>query len=125
METKHRIMITIAFGVLLLTSFYFISYSITKYTGLSISDPKQDNFESCLKEKDIALYINTENIAETLKEVGLGNYLKDFKIMNCLRNNQVCSEKGISFFPTWIIENNKIERDISISELTKFSGCKF
>ena len=124
MEIKHRVMITIGFGVLLLLVFYFISYSITKYTGLSVSDPKADNFESCIKEKDITLYINTENLAETLRKVELMNYLKDIKIMNCLRNNQACAEKGVSFFPTWIIEDNKIEGDILISDLTKFSGCK-
>jgi len=110
--------------VLLIALFYFITGTISKYTGFSVSGSKDDDFRVCLEEKDITLYINSENPAKTLRKIELIDYLRDIKIFNCLRNNQVCLDKGVGAFPTWIINKNKIEKDISISELSGLSGCR-
>ena len=121
---QKRILITLIIGIVLIVSFYFITNAITKYTGFFVADEsKESDFNLCLKEQDITLYINTENIANTLNGIQVFDELKNFKIKNCLRDNKECLEKGVVSFPTWIINNNKIDRDISFEELSEYSGC--
>ncbi len=116
-----RILITIILGAILVLGFYIITNRITKYTGFSISNDEND-FEICLKEQDITLYVNTNNLANSLREIQINN-LDNLKIKNCLSDKSFCEEKGVNSFPTWIINNNKIDRDISFIELEEVSGC--
>ena len=126
MEKKKnitKVLISVSILVVLLIVFYFTTGFISKVTGLSISQDK-DTFEECLKQKDITLFINSENSAESLKEIELFSYLKHIEIMNCLRNKDICLSKGVDFFPSWIINGKLIKNDISISELSESSGCE-
>ena len=124
MESMHkRILVTIIIGAVLVLSFYFITNAITKYTGFSISRDNGNDFEICLKEQDVVLYVNTNQIATTLKDIELFDYLQHFEIMNCLINNQVCLDNGVNSFPTWIINDNKINKDINFQKLKEISGC--
>ena len=124
---QKRILITLIIGLILIVAFYIITSTITKYTGFFVSSaeetPKSD-FNNCLNEQDITLYVNTENIANTLKDIQVFNELNNVKIKNCLRANEECLGKGITSFPTWIINNKIINRDISLEELEEYSGCK-
>ena len=104
--------------------FFYINDSITKHTGFSISNSKEDSLASCLKEQEISLYINTGAPAKTLKKITLFDYLQYFKIRNCLNNNQECLKNNIDSFPTWAINEKKINRDITFKELSEYSGCK-
>ncbi len=127
MEPMHkRILITVILGIILVVAFYIITNTITKYTGFFVSGVEEtdDDFNTCLKEQDITLYVNTEDIAKTLKDIQLLDKLENFKIKNCLRDNQGCLEKGVTSFPSWIINNIKIDGDISLGELEGYSGCK-
>jgi len=124
MKSKQRILITLGVGIVLVLGFFFITDSITKHTGFSISDLKENDFTSCLKEQRISLYINTEVPAKTLKKIILFDYLQYFQITNCLNNNQGCLKNNIDSFPSWIINKRKINRDISFNELSEYSGCK-
>ena len=125
MQAKQKILITLAIGVILILVFYLATNIITKYTGFSVSEKAEEkDFEKCLKEQDIVLYINTENSAETLGKIKLVDYLEDIEIKNCFIDNQICLEKGVNSFPTWVINENKISKDISLDELSMLSGCK-
>ena len=125
MGPRQKVLVTAGVVIFLLVGFTLITYSITKFTGYSVSqDAKYNDYDLCLQEQDITLYINSDNSAETLNGIRLFNYLHNFKIFNCLRNNQVCLDNNVNTFPTWIINGNKIEHDIAISELSEFSGCK-
>jgi len=122
---QKRILITVIVGIALIIAFYAITNAITKYTGFFVSEgDKESDFDLCLKEQDITLYLNTEDIAATLKDIQVFDELKDIKIKNCLRDNSECLEKGVTSFPAWIINNKKIDRDISFGELSEYSGCK-
>lgn len=122
---QKRILITIVIGIILVIAFYFITNAITKYTGFFVSEESKDSdFNLCLKEQDITIYVNTEDIASTLKDIQLLEELENFKIKNCLENNGECLMKGVTSFPTWIINNYMINRDISLEELSEYSGCK-
>ncbi len=127
MEGMRKVLLTVGILVLLVAVFYFISSSITKYTGFFVSSDvlnKPSDFEVCLGEQDIALYINTEDVAKSLGKIKTVDFLEHVEIMNCIRNNQRCLEDGVSEFPAWIINSKKIGRDVSIYELADFSGCK-
>jgi hypothetical protein len=126
MKATKRVLITLLIGIILVTAFYIITNTITKYTGFSISEKpleKDKAFNDCLKENDITLFINSEDVSSTLNNIKEKNYLDSVKEFNCLRNKQICLEKGIISFPTWIINNNKIEKDISVSELSEITKC--
>jgi len=126
MEDMHRrILITLLIGLILVVGFYLITNAITKYTGFFVaSETKGSDFEECLKEQDITLYVNTEDMAKTLKTIQLLDNLKDVKIMNCLRDNVICSERNVNSFPSWIINGKVISKDINFEELSEYSGCK-
>ena len=124
MKPKQRILITLVVGIVLVLGFFFITDSITKHTGFSISNLKENDFTSCLKEQEIDLYINTEAPAKTLKKTVLFDYLQYFQIINCLNNNEGCLKNNLNSFPTWVINKKKINRDITFNELSEYSGCK-
>lgn len=124
MKPTNRLLITLGIGIVLVFGFFIITNYITTQTGFSISESKEDSLASCLKEQEIILYINTNGPAETLKKIILFDYLQYFQIINCLNNNQECLKNNIDSFPTWVINNNKINRDISFDELSKYSECK-
>jgi len=124
MKKEQRILITVIVGVILVVAFYIIASTITKITGYSVSPTldKDAEFKDCLRKHDITLYINTNDPAFTLKNMELLDYLDSVKIVNCLRNNELCLGKQVTEFPSWIIEGNKLG-EVSLTELSELSGC--
>jgi len=124
MESKKRILITLIAGFILIIGFFLVTGAITKHTGFAVT-PKENlnDFKVCLREKDITLYINTNDVVKTLRNIELQDYLEDIKITNCLRDNKRCLENYVNSFPTWSIKGNNINNDISLDELSEFSGC--
>ena len=123
MGFQKRILITLVVGIVLISVFFLITNSITKYTGFSVSDA-DNNFKKCLSDQEIILYINTEKVSETLNDIELIQYFEYIKIKNCFRNKDTCIQDGVNSFPTWVIRDNKINRDITSEELSELSGCK-
>jgi hypothetical protein len=124
MKSKTRVLITLGVGILLFLSFYLITGSISKFTGYFIDEENKNDLELCLEEKAIGLYLNSENIPETLNNIVLKDYLNQVEIVNCARNNDLCIVNNINVFPTWIINNQKVEKDITLKELKEYSDCK-
>jgi len=124
MGMKKRILITLGIGALLIVGFFIITEAITKYTGFSVN-VVDNSFEKCLKEQDVTLYVNSEDVVESLRGIGLVNFLEDVKIFNCLTNNKVCVNAGVSNFPSWVVNGEIIDRDINLNKLEEYSGCKF
>lgn len=125
MRRIQRILTTFGIIIVLVLIFYFISDTITKHTGFFVSSEiRETEFEKCLKEQDITLFINTDNPTLTLKSIKTFDALKDIRIFNCLRDNKFCLENEIKSFPTWKINNKKFEKDISMAELSRISGCE-
>ena len=125
MEKKYkRILVTIAAGAVLLFAFYFLTDAITKYTGYAFSEEsKQSDFEKCLIEKDIKLYINSADSYETISKMSVKDNINKISIKNCLNDNRDCIEKNINNFPTWIIDGERFEEDLTDSKLIELSGC--
>lgn len=113
-KTIKLIMILIA----IIIAFYLITSSITKYTGLFVSN----DLENCLKNQNIILYINSYDATKTINSLQTSEYLNDIVIINCLNARDKCD--NINSFPSWYINNKIINGDISIKELSDFSGCE-
>jgi len=124
-KNKQKILITLAVGLVLILGFYTATNMITRYTGFSISgsENEESSFAECLKKQDISLYVNTDNLVQTIQKIQLDDYLEYVKIINCFGDDRDCLEKGIDSFPTWSINSNKIYKDISFDELSMMSGC--
>ncbi len=122
-KVTRNVGILIIILIILFFLFYFITNIITKYTGFFIIDFDK-NFETCLKEKTIILYINSNAPEKTLSNLEIKDYLENIKIFNCLRNNEYCYNKNINYFPTWFIEGKKIEGDVSLEFLADVTECE-
>jgi len=123
MNKLHKALLTIAAAIVLVLVFYFIANTITKFTGYVVAEPLDNEFAACLEEKDVTLYINTEDPEEILKNSKVIEYLKNIKIMNCQRNPESCEELGIITFPTWLVNNQIIAGELSLEDLSKYSAC--
>ena len=118
-----RVFITGGLLLVLVVGFYLITSNITKYTGLLISDGiSDDNIAECLKQKEITLYINSEDSKKTLGDSNIASYLPYIKIFNCVNNQKVCADKIVDIFPTLIIGEKKLEK-IDADNLLEISGC--
>lgn len=104
--------------LVLVGMFYFISYSITKFTGMSIID--DDEFRDCLDVKNVKLFISGDVGVENINAV---DYLGDVEVVNCDEYSKVCEVLDVKKFPSWIIGGEKIERDVTLEELGDLSGC--
>lgn len=122
MKPRKRIFISLGILIVLIGAFFVITENITKYTGFSVSD-ESENKQTCLENQDIKLYINSADSDNTLKAIGLADYLEYFNIQNCYSNKQICIDNGIENFPTWIIDNKIIAGDITETELLQYTGC--
>ncbi|MEM0465701.1 MAG: hypothetical protein QXW97_03310 [Candidatus Pacearchaeota archaeon] len=124
-RVKQRIVITTGIAIILILVFYLISSAITKYTGYTISQNyKENDFKHCIKEKKIILFVNTNDVVQTLKQLSVNEYLEYMFIKNCMVDNTDCINREVRYFPTFLISENKIEKDISVEELSFYSNCK-
>jgi len=124
MKATQKILITLVIGAVLIVGFYMTTKLITDITGFSISGSEKDDrgdFGKCLKEQDVVLYVKSTKI---LKDIQLYDYLDYVEIVNCENKERACLDIGIDSFPSWVVNNNKISKDISLEELSMVSGCK-
>jgi hypothetical protein len=123
MELKRIIMILILLIIITIV-FYIIANTITELTGRvtekAIDDLAYAPYSFCLSRQDIKLYINDENPEETVRNLRTVKYIEHADIYNCKRNKELCSMDGI----VWVINGESIERDVSVHELLKYSGCE-
>lgn len=121
MNNIEKVALTLFLLALFAFGFYFITDSITRYTGFSVFDDTKTSL--CLSEKNITLFINSDNSALSLEKIEAKEYLSAVKIMNCNNNRQFCNNEGINYFPMWKIEGKKIESDISTKDLLMLADC--
>ncbi len=107
--------------IVLVVGLYFVANSITNVTGYFVSEVNSE-FEGCLNDRDIVLYVDNYDMME-LKELQTADFLGSVEISGCILNKFDCAKKGVSEYPTWIIEGEKVVGDISIFELADMAGC--
>jgi hypothetical protein len=91
--------------------------------GFIAQDSYMD-FQTCIRQKEVVLYINTNNPSQILGNLQVVSSLNHIKIKNCYNAKSECDSLGLSKFPSWIINGQKVEGDINEDILAKYSGCK-
>ena len=107
--------------IVLVVGLYFVANSITNFTGYFVSELNTE-FESCLGNRDIILYVDNYNMME-LKKLKTADYLGNIEVSGCILNKFDCAKNGIVEYPTWIIEGQKVVGDIDIFELADYANC--
>tara|TARA_Y100000310_G_C20604558_1_gene774829 strand:- start:1080 stop:1451 length:372 start_codon:yes stop_codon:yes gene_type:complete len=117
-----RVAISFVLLVAIVLVLYYSANLITSHTGYFISELDSE-FELCLKEKDVKLYVDDYDIIK-LKELQTGDYLSSVEISGCIMNKIDCIREGIFEYPAWVIDGEKVEGDISVFELADLAGCE-
>lgn len=123
-NSKQRILITLGIAIILIAVFYFITSAISQFTGYAVVEEPLDEFRDCLKNNNVELFINSNDIKVSLNKIQTNLYLDSVRIVNCNTDNKECLDNEIIDFPFWIVNNIKIHNDISVNELSQYSGCK-
>ena len=76
----------------------------------------------CIGENS-ELYVKLGCSACKLQEEMFGKNYKYLNVVDCLYEGQKCSEAGIEYTPTWIINGEKIVGMQTIEELKLLTGC--
>jgi hypothetical protein len=90
---------------------------------LVFEDTREESTLDCLKSKHIFLFINDDDSTQAIASEKASQYLNAVAIFNCRRNSEICSSLGITKFPTWVVEAQGIQGDITQEQLIEFAGC--
>lgn len=84
-----------------------------------------DGFAQCLTEKGLVMY-GAEWCPHCQNEKkNFGNAVKFITYVECPNNIQLCTEKGVQGYPTWIDATGaKHEGEQGLEGLAKISGCE-
>jgi len=93
--------------------------------GPVVVSTKYDTFAQCLASKKLTMYGAawcSHCKAEKLRFEGSFKYVP---YVECPENAQLCLEKGIEGYPTWIDENGeKYAGEQGLEKLAEISGCE-
>ena len=83
-----------------------------------------DNFAKCLAEKNITMY-GAEWCSHCQSQKKLfGNSFQYVPYVECPDNAQLCIDKGIEGYPTWIFpDEKKFEGEQTLEKLSQESNC--
>ncbi len=110
----------------------YLAIAIVLISGVFflVSRPPQgvknyDLFAKCLAEKKLTMY-GADWCPHCQAEKKLfGNSFKYVPYVECPNNPQLCLEKGVNGYPTWIdAAGNKYEGEQGLNKLAEISECK-
>lgn len=83
-----------------------------------------DEFARCLTEKGATMYGAVWcGHCQDQKKI-FGNSFKYINYVECPENQELCRQKGIDGYPTWIINDKKYPGFQNFEKLSQLSGCK-
>lgn len=87
-------------------------------------DPRIAAFAQCLAEKNITMYGAAWCVHCQNQKQMFGMAFKYVPYVECPDNVQLCLDKGVSGYPTWIFpDGKKIEGEVELRRLAEESGC--
>ncbi len=83
-----------------------------------------DTFAQCLAEKKITMYGAAWCTHCQKEKAGFGSSFKYVPYVECPDNTQLCLDKGINGYPTWITADGvKYEGEQGVEKLASITGC--
>ncbi|MAG50706.1 hypothetical protein CL621_03675 [archaeon] len=93
-------------------------------SGCSQGSSKYDTFAKCLTEKRVTMY-GTEWCSHCQNQKkAFGDSFQFINFVDCDRNKDICLEKGIRGYPTWIIDGKAYPGEQRLERLASLSGCE-
>ncbi len=82
-----------------------------------------DDFAKCLTEKGLVMY-GSATCPHCLKQKALfGSSFKYINYVECPNNISVCTEKGVTGYPTYLIGDQKFEGELTLEKFSQISSC--
>lgn len=91
----------------------------------SFSGPgKYDDFAQCLTDNSVTMYgAEWCHFCKQQKQL-FGKSFQFVTYVECPQNQQLCDEKGVEGYPTWITKDNQLYYGVQSREfLSSISGC--
>lgn len=89
------------------------------------ADSNYDNFAQCLTDKKLTMYgAYWCSHCQAQKKL-FGESFKNVSYVECTANPDLCTQKGINGYPTWIdASGQKYEGEQSLEKLSQISSCQ-
>jgi hypothetical protein len=128
MEMKVKMIYLV--GIVLVIVAFFVAYFLASMTGLFVSTkPGQyDTFAKCLAQKNATMYgAYWCSHCQNQKKM-FGSSFQYVNYVECDPNGEnarpdLCSQNNIKGYPTWIINGVTHEGELSLEDLSSFTGC--
>jgi len=121
---KNKFFWVFAFLLMMLGIAGFLAFYLPNSTIPIPANANLESFAKCLASKGATMY-GAKWCPHCLREKGnFGESFKYISYVECPDNIQLCTEKGITGYPTWIFGDGKIlEGEQGLSKLSSESGC--
>lgn len=119
---------TIILSVLLLIAIGFVAWRLIGLTSTTnLANVNYDNFAKCITEKGVAMYgAEWCGHCQNQKQM-FGTSFQYVKYIECAEGEgqaKVCTDKGITGYPTWEINGELIPGEQTFDSLSLKTGCK-
>jgi len=115
MPKKNIFWWLVAGFIILLLAIYFVGSRNTK---------NYDSFAKCLAEKGAVMYGTYWCKYCNSQKSEFGDSFRFIDYVECSETPDICTEKNIEGFPTWIIKNKKYQGKQPMSRLSALTGCE-
>ena len=82
-----------------------------------------DEFAKCLSEKGVSMYGTSWCSHCNNQKKAFGGSFQYVNYVECTENEDLCNEKGITGYPTWIIDGKQYSGGQTFSRLSELTGC--
>jgi len=126
--TAQGLMQIVVIAAAVLIVFFLFTYvgigveksALDSYSGT----PATAEFASCLSQKGAVLYGATWCSHCNSQKSMFGEHVEKITFIDCGESKAVCTEHGITAYPTWIINGEKKIGTQSLGTLAQLTGCE-
>lgn len=117
--------IIISLGVIVIIAVLGLAFWQIKKDKEQIEAPGQyDAFAQCLADKDVTMYGAAWCAHCQSQKKLFGNSFRLIPYVECPENTQLCIDKEINGYPTWILpDGKKLEGEQTLEKLAQESKC--
>lgn len=114
----------IFFTIIILLVFGTAVAALISAGGEKIPSGKYDSFAQCLASKNLTMYGAVWCSHCKAEKARFGDSFKYVPYVECTENPNLCVEKGIEGYPTWIDgKGAKYTGEQGLEKLSEISGC--